>query len=150
MNNTFCYKCHIPKTKENYFEDKNNKTGLKSYCKDCCNKYKAEKITYEYCNYTRRRDSYYRHLKSKKHISNVPQPYNPTERFVRNVILINLFTAFMLIKLKKHYSSLIHIDVINKHTSYKKSYSNSNWFKHTDWQKHKILYTSTKKLRSTQ
>jgi hypothetical protein len=76
MNNIFCYKCHIPKTKENYFEDKNNKTGLKSYCKDCCNKYKAEKITCEYCNYTRRRDSYYRHLKSKKHISIVPQPYN--------------------------------------------------------------------------
>ena len=56
-------------SKENFFEDKWNKYSLSSYCKQYKNDYRRELVVCENCQTSHTRNSYYRHLKSKKHIS---------------------------------------------------------------------------------
>jgi hypothetical protein len=64
-----CSHCFLDK--DNNFYHENGKQ--KSWCKDCLREYKREKIVCAICSSTHTRNSYYRHLKSKKHcsISNV-------------------------------------------------------------------------------
>jgi hypothetical protein len=64
-----CSKCNLSLSKQNLFEDKWNKYGLSSYCKLCRNDYRRELVICENCQTSHTRNSYYKHLKSKKHLS---------------------------------------------------------------------------------
>ncbi len=53
-----CSKSNLSLTKENYFEEKLNKFGLKSYCKGCQKIYKRERVICKVCNSANTRFSY--------------------------------------------------------------------------------------------
>ncbi len=67
-----CLKSNVSKSKIYFHKDKQNVSGLKSYSKECQNKYKTENIECEVFSIVTTRNYYYRHLKSKKLISLIP------------------------------------------------------------------------------
>jgi hypothetical protein len=69
--NKICALCKLTLTIEKFHEDQLSPIGIKSYCKECGNKYKREKVKFDFFNTIHTRNSYYYHLKESSKTKNI-------------------------------------------------------------------------------